>query len=452
MRPPDPNPPRGSSARRAEASKKANENVEKAEQERQQASRDAANNPNDASKQAKDLEAQQKLDEAVTNRAKLDDEVREANDAYQNAYKEAETAANNMAADTPDKTLKLRDAKRRYDAALEAAKAKSARVLAPGWNRQRFAELMGAPAPGHAAGRTGHASDTAGRRNAGDRHRHIGQTQTPPTAAQVPKINVITDIAGGGEEYNTSGYHIRMVRHIHKGRLEHTRRISVYRFPAVFAAAPQTPVQPATGSARRSRRRRATWRTESRSGRIRQSLHLYGAGFFYIPGTDTCMKLGGYVRADLGNGISFEFQADNPISTSACGHANLIRLPLIGMEKNTESGFPYGTLRCFPPSTGVAPFQSPPQQGTAYGLPDLVGNLSSGSAWGPSPVRSRKGRFRSDPRTISTEAALRTSPDSRRFRPSRCRKAFRQPLTISPSAIKRFGNSAIALIGNWASA
>src|SRR5690348_17572513 len=29
---------------------------------------------------------------------------------------------------------------------------------------------------------------------------------------------------------------------------------------------------------------------------------LYGAGFYYIPGTDTCIKLGGYVRADfLGN-------------------------------------------------------------------------------------------------------------------------------------------------------
>ena len=25
---------------------------------------------------------------------------------------------------------------------------------------------------------------------------------------------------------------------------------------------------------------------------------LYGAGFFYIPGTDTCIKLGGYVRVD----------------------------------------------------------------------------------------------------------------------------------------------------------
>jgi hypothetical protein len=26
---------------------------------------------------------------------------------------------------------------------------------------------------------------------------------------------------------------------------------------------------------------------------------LYGAGFYYIPGTDTCLKLGGYVRVDL---------------------------------------------------------------------------------------------------------------------------------------------------------
>src|SRR5246127_338855 len=26
---------------------------------------------------------------------------------------------------------------------------------------------------------------------------------------------------------------------------------------------------------------------------------LYGAGFFYIPGTDTCVKIGGYLRTDL---------------------------------------------------------------------------------------------------------------------------------------------------------
>ena len=26
---------------------------------------------------------------------------------------------------------------------------------------------------------------------------------------------------------------------------------------------------------------------------------LYGAGFYYIPGSDTCIKLGGYVRAEV---------------------------------------------------------------------------------------------------------------------------------------------------------
>ena len=26
---------------------------------------------------------------------------------------------------------------------------------------------------------------------------------------------------------------------------------------------------------------------------------LYGAGFFYMPGTDTCIKIGGWVRAEV---------------------------------------------------------------------------------------------------------------------------------------------------------
>ena len=28
----------------------------------------------------------------------------------------------------------------------------------------------------------------------------------------------------------------------------------------------------------------------------------YGAGFFYIPGTETCLKVSGYVRADIRGG------------------------------------------------------------------------------------------------------------------------------------------------------
>ena len=31
---------------------------------------------------------------------------------------------------------------------------------------------------------------------------------------------------------------------------------------------------------------------------------LYGEGFYYIPGSDTCIKLGGYVRADYGWNVS----------------------------------------------------------------------------------------------------------------------------------------------------
>src|SRR5690348_16235138 len=29
---------------------------------------------------------------------------------------------------------------------------------------------------------------------------------------------------------------------------------------------------------------------------------LYGAGFYYMPGTDTCIKFGGYLRADTSVG------------------------------------------------------------------------------------------------------------------------------------------------------
>src|SRR5580693_10488361 len=44
---------------------------------------------------------------------------------------------------------------------------------------------------------------------------------------------------------------------------------------------------------------------------------LYGAGFYYIPGTDTCIKLGGYLRAD----VVFHSNADNTGNVSAQGGA-----------------------------------------------------------------------------------------------------------------------------------
>ncbi len=45
---------------------------------------------------------------------------------------------------------------------------------------------------------------------------------------------------------------------------------------------------------------------------------LYGAGFYYIPGTDTCIKLGGYVQADWNiNGNNYGKPAWDEASTNA---------------------------------------------------------------------------------------------------------------------------------------
>jgi len=38
---------------------------------------------------------------------------------------------------------------------------------------------------------------------------------------------------------------------------------------------------------------------------------LYGAGFYYIPGTDTCIRLGGYLRAEVEVNTSYHFDAAN---------------------------------------------------------------------------------------------------------------------------------------------
>ena len=39
---------------------------------------------------------------------------------------------------------------------------------------------------------------------------------------------------------------------------------------------------------------------------------LYGAGFYYMPGTDTCIKIGGYLRADtiVNSGNDYGFSSE----------------------------------------------------------------------------------------------------------------------------------------------
>jgi Porin subfamily len=76
---------------------------------------------------------------------------------------------------------------------------------------------------------------------------------------------------------------------------------------------------------------------------------LYGAGFFYIPGTDTCIKLGGYVRIDTTfNGGIY----DQPAWSSDLGQANRYRhyfdsRSRMAITVDTRTATEYGVVRTF---------------------------------------------------------------------------------------------------------
>ena len=83
---------------------------------------------------------------------------------------------------------------------------------------------------------------------------------------------------------------------------------------------------------------------------------LYGAGFFYIPGTDTCIKLGGYLRADLTiNGGIYDqpfWNGDGGIAGSLHQPVTLTRSRL-ALTIDTRTATEYGVVRTF----GQADFQ-----------------------------------------------------------------------------------------------
>ncbi|MCP4615503.1 MAG: porin [Bradyrhizobium sp.] len=82
---------------------------------------------------------------------------------------------------------------------------------------------------------------------------------------------------------------------------------------------------------------------------------LYGAGFFYIPGTDTCIKLGGYLRVDTTfNGGIY----DAPAWAGDFGQGNRYRdyfeaRSRMALTIDTRTATEYGVVRTF----GQADFQ-----------------------------------------------------------------------------------------------
>ena len=77
---------------------------------------------------------------------------------------------------------------------------------------------------------------------------------------------------------------------------------------------------------------------------------LYGAGFYYIPGTDTCIKIGGAIRLDT----SFNAAAyDTPFWQGGAGGNNLwtkdyfITRERINLTTDTRTATEYGVLRTY---------------------------------------------------------------------------------------------------------
>ncbi len=67
----------------------------------------------------------------------------------------------------------------------------------------------------------------------------------------------------------------------------------------------------------------------------------YGAGFFYIPGTDTCIRLSGRARFEGGYQTAYNRQSGGNTGDSA-GYSTRLR---INVDARTQTG--YGTLRAF---------------------------------------------------------------------------------------------------------
>ena len=95
---------------------------------------------------------------------------------------------------------------------------------------------------------------------------------------------------------------------------------------------------------------------------------LYGAGFFYIPGTDTCIKLGGYLRADVTFNGSIHGQ---PAWSSDLGQQNRYRdyfaaRSRMALSIDTRTATEYGVVRTF--GQGDFQFGDPGQQHLQPGL------------------------------------------------------------------------------------
>jgi hypothetical protein len=107
---------------------------------------------------------------------------------------------------------------------------------------------------------------------------------------------------------------------------------------------------------------------------------LYGAGFFYIPGTDTCIKLGGYVRVDTTFNGSIYGQ---PAWSGDLGQGNRYRdyfasRSRMALTIDTRTATEYGVVRTF----GQGDFQFTTQGNSSVNPVGFTGSPSVGTSTG----------------------------------------------------------------------
>jgi hypothetical protein len=103
---------------------------------------------------------------------------------------------------------------------------------------------------------------------------------------------------------------------------------------------------------------------------------LYGDGFFYIPGTDTCIKLGGYSRADLTVHGGFSNQpfwnGDPAVQDRFANQYN--EYARVALTVDTRTATEYGVVRTFG------------QLDMNYGTIGAVSSINVGSSIEPSAL------------------------------------------------------------------
>ena len=102
---------------------------------------------------------------------------------------------------------------------------------------------------------------------------------------------------------------------------------------------------------------------------------LYGAGFYYIPGTDTCVKIRGWVRPEI-QWPQFHYGIDNAKLGGDCGYKCIGGIPVRAWDivprntlGTTDAG-PWGVLRNY--------YMDPPSTSSSTGIDPTIAPLIEG--------------------------------------------------------------------------